>query len=192
MDEEKLLSKAARGDTAAFEALIEPHMTKVYNIAYRICQNADDAADAAQDAFLKAFGNISKFKGGAKFSTWLYRIATNAALDMVKGRGRHGAYSLDAEISGEDGEVLREIPSDAPLPQEEAERAEVRREINAALARLSDPDRSIIVLRDINGMAYRELSEILGCSEGTVKSRLSRARQKLREILSKNRELFCD
>ncbi len=192
MDEEKLLSKAARGDTAAFEALIEPHMTAVYNIAYRICRNADDAADAAQDAFLKAFGNISKFKGGAKFSTWLYRIATNSALDTVKRRGRHGAYSLDAEISGEDGDILREIPSDTPLPQEEAERSEVRREINAALGKLSADDRSIIALRDINGMSYREISEILGCSEGTVKSRLSRARQRLREILSKNRELFCD
>lgn len=190
MDEKKLCKDAANGDVASFEALIKPHQTTIFNIAYRICENRNDAEDIAQDALVKAFCSISEFKGESKFSTWLYRIATNTALDAVKRRKRHMTESLDSKIHTDDGEITLDIPSSEPSPETRAESKEIKIEVQRALNRLPEINRTIIILRDINGLAYNEIAEILGCSEGTVKSRLSRARQKLKEILLKNRELF--
>lgn len=185
MDENKLVNKAVKGDNSAFEALMEKHMGIIYNIALRMTANQDDAEDMTQEIMIKIFRSLGSFKGNSKFSTWIYRVAVNTCLDELKKKKNKKHLSLDAEISGDDGENQIEIKDDSPSPEKLAEQNELRDMVAAAVKLLSDEHRAVIVLRDIRGMSYSEIAGILGCSDGTVKSRISRARAQLKMILEK-------
>lgn len=185
VDENKLVNKAVKGDNLAFEALMEKHMGIIYNIALRMTANQDDAEDMTQEIMIKIFRSLGSFKGNSKFSTWIYRVAVNTCLDELKKKKNKKHLSLDAEISGDDGENQIEIKDDSPSPEKLAEQNELRDMVAAAVKLLSDEHRAVIVLRDIRGMSYSEIAEILGCSDGTVKSRISRARAQLKMILEK-------
>lgn len=188
--EDLLIKRAQSGDIAAFEALIEAYEQKVFHIAYRMAGNLDDAADMAQEILLKIFRNVGKFKGESKFSTWVYRVATNTCLDELKKAKRKATYSLDEEFETGEGQLGVEVADTAPTPEQRVEGQEIRDAITEAISRLSEEHRQIIILRDINGLTYEEVADILDCSLGTVKSRISRAREQLRKILSQDRELF--
>lgn len=190
-DDKKLIKKAQKGDANAFETLISRYQNVVYSVAYRYAPSAEDAADMAQEVFLKMFRNINTFKFKSKLSTWIYRVAVNTCIDLVKrNKDDVNTYSIDNVYSDEDGLGYDEIADSSPGPDEIALRGEIKNAINSAISLLNIDYRTVIILRDIQGLTYDEISEITDCSVGTVKSRISRARKNLREILSENRELF--
>ena len=158
----------------------------IYNIAYRMTGNPDDASDMTQEVMIKLFKNLDSFNQKSKFSTWVYRVATNTCLDELKKIRRKQTLSLDAEYETDDGSVSFEQEDLSPTPDEQAETNELKDIVARAITRLGEEHRAVIVLRDIKGLSYGEIAEILNCSDGTVKSRLSRARAKLKEILEKD------
>ena len=178
------VERARQGDESAFEALVNLYGKKVYNTACRICKNEADAEDVAQEVFLKVYRALPNFKGESSFSTFLYRVTVNACLDFVRRSGRAAAESLVRQDA--DGEEYEYLPADAEqTPERQSERAELRETLRRSILRLSDEHRAVILLRDVNGLSYEEIAEVLSCSVGTVKSRINRAREKLREILKK-------
>lgn len=191
-NEQLLLEKAKAGDVAAFEELIEAYQKKVFNLALRMIGNADDAADLAQEAFIRIFKAISGFKEQSSFSTWVYRITTNVCLDEIRKRKNRRVISLDEELHMDDGDIKRQVESDGPRPDEAAEREELRRIVNEAINSLPVEQRTAITLRDLNGMSYDQIAQILDCPAGTVKSRINRARQALKNVLSARRELLYE
>ncbi len=193
MDEQGLIREAKGGDLDAFNRLVIEYQTLAFNIALRVMGEPDSAADATQEAFISAYKGLKKFRGGS-FRSWLLRIVTNACYDELRRRKRRPAASLDdLEQQGEF------IPSDAGAwgkgepdrPEVEAERAELRRAIEYCLAQLPVDFRVVAVLVDIQGHDYKAASEVIGAPVGTVKSRLARARERLRECLAGRRELFA-
>ncbi len=191
-NEQLLLEKAKAGDVTAFEELIEAYQKKVFNLAMRMIGNYDDAADLAQEAFIRIFKAISGFKEQSSFSTWVYRITTNVCLDEIRKRKNKKVISLDEEIHMDDGDMKRQVESDDLRPDEAAEREEVRKIVNDAINSLPEDQKAAITLRDIHGMSYEEIAQILDCPGGTVKSRLNRARQALKNVLSAKRELLFE
>ena len=178
------MERARQGDESAFEALVNLYGKKVYNTACRICKNEADAEDVAQEVFLKVYRALPNFKGESSFSTFLYRVTVNACLDFVRRSGRAAAESLVRQDA--DGEEYEYLPADAEqTPERQSERAELRETLRRSILRLSDEHRTVILLRDVNGLSYEEIAAVLSCSVGTVKSRINRAREKLREILKK-------
>lgn len=180
-----LIEKCRQGDVASFEQLISQYQVYVYNIAYRTLGHEEDAKDASQDALIKVFKNISQFTGEAQFSTWLYRIVVNTCKDYLrKQQSRHEHTIQDEE---EASRFLESLPdSDVNLPEKQLERALVKNSIHEALEKLPIQHKSAVVLRDIQGLSYEEISVIEACSVGTVKSRINRGRKYLREILLKD------
>ena len=191
-NERLLISKAKAGDVEAFEQLIEAYQKKVYNLVLRMTGNQDDAADLAQEAFISVFRSISGFKEQSSFSTWVYRITTNVCLDEIRKRKNRKVISIDEEIHMDDGDIKRQVISEEPLPDELAEREELRSIVNAAINSLPEDQRIVLTLRDLNGLSYDEIAKILDCPGGTVKSRINRARQALRNVLSARTELLID
>jgi|LSQX01.3.fsa_nt_gb RNA polymerase sigma-70 factor (ECF subfamily) len=188
--EEQLIQKSKDGDIKAFEILIDKHQKKVYNMAYQYLGNFEDALDASQEAFLKIFKSLKSFKEESSFSTWIYRICVNVYIDELRKRKKNDSNMISSIINTEDGELELPIVDTAPLPDELLEQKEIKREIWDAINNLSSDYKTIIILRDINGLQYNEISEVLGCSLGTVKSRISRARNALKILLSDNKELL--
>jgi len=184
---EELIKKAQNNDINAFEQLISEHQTTVYNIALKIMGNPDDAADAAQEALIKVFKNIKKFKGDSKFSTWLYRIAHNVCIDEYRKRKNKSTYvtrSIDEQY--EDGEnPIMSVPDTSLTPEEQLLKNERIQMLNKAINSLSPVSRTAILLRDVRSFSYEEIAEIQKCSLGTVKSRINRARTQLKEIIMK-------
>jgi RNA polymerase sigma-70 factor (ECF subfamily) len=179
-DEAALLDRARHGDLDAFNALVDLHQRLVFNVCLRLLGNSTLAEDAAQDAFLAAFRHIAACKGES-FRPWLLRIAANACTDELRRRGRRPAISLDAPRPLEHDPL--DAPDPAPGPEAEALRSEQRRTIAAALLHLPNDQRLAVVLCDVQGLAYDEIAEATGVSLGTVKSRIARAREKLRREL---------
>lgn len=175
-----LIKKARRGDGRAFGMLIENHERFVYNIVYRITGNFEDARDISQEAFIKAFKNFSSYDESSAFSTWLYRIAVNTAIDHVRKKKRENNVSLEDYITEEKTESHKSSVEEKVISKEGVSN------IMEAVNSLDEDFKTVIVLRDIEGMEYSQISEITGCPVGTVKSRLSRARGKLRQIINKN------
>jgi RNA polymerase sigma-70 factor (ECF subfamily) len=169
-NEQHLLERSKAGDVAAFEELIEAYQKKIFNLAFRIVQNYDDAADLAQEALIRIFRSIANFREQSSFSTWIYRITTNVCHDEIRKKKNARVLSLDEEIHMEDGEMKRQIMSDDPQPDEVAEREELRRLIDDAIKSLPEDQRLVLTLRDIQGLSYEEISKILDCPGGTVKS----------------------
>lgn len=187
--ESLLIRKSIQGNMAAFEELVSIYEKKVYTIAYRMMNNHEDASDVAQEAFIKIYQKLQSFKGESTFSTWLYRIVTNTCLDELR-RRKTKVISINNPINSEYGEMEREIPDGGPTPEEIYESTEITATVQRALTRLPEEYRIAIVLKDIRGHSYEEISKILSCSLGTVKSRLSRGRNLLKEILVKEEQTF--
>ena len=184
MTEQELVRAAAGGDTEAFARLVRTYENKIYSLAFRMCGSADDASDIAQEAFLAAWRGLPSFRGDSGFATWLYRLTSNAAIDYLRRQKKQrGDMSLDDEELGLDA------VDTAPGPQDAAERTEVRSVVAAGLQELSEGHRQVLVLREIQGLSYEEIADVLEVDLGTVKSRISRARSALRKILLENGNL---
>ena len=176
--EQQWIAQARQGDQVAFEQLVHLYEKRIYALALRMCGSPEDAAEVAQEAFLAAWRGLPTFRGEAGFSTWLYRLASNAAIDHLRrAKKQRGDLSLDDEDLGLDA------VSEDPGPQDAAERQELRQAVTAALRLLSDDHRQVLVLREIQSLSYEEIAEVLELDLGTVKSRISRARSALRKIL---------
>ena len=183
-----LVEKSQSGDTVAMERLILRYQNRIYNVIMKMCGNADDAAELTQETFVKVIESIDKFKGRSSFYTWLFRIAVNLTLNHCQRNAKMATRSLDAEESGSDsqaGSVLKDFLSDdsAADPAALAQRKELCRLAMQAMLKLDEPQRAVMVLRDIEGMNYAQIADVLNIELGTVRSRLSRARGHLREIL---------
>ncbi|MBE6682309.1 MAG: sigma-70 family RNA polymerase sigma factor [Ruminococcaceae bacterium] len=184
LPEDTLLAyEAADGNDNAFETLVRKYERLVTTCVYSIVGNPDDTSDVSQETFLKVYKSLSSFKGDSEFSTWLYRIAKNTALDFVR-RRKQNTLSIDS--SGEEGEGF-ELPDNNinSSPEKKALENERKEKLYQALAALSDEHREIIILRDLNGYSYEDIADKLEIESGTVKSRISRAREALRKILLK-------
>jgi RNA polymerase sigma factor (sigma-70 family) len=189
MDEEALIASARRGDARAFNQLVLLHQGMAYNVAYRILGDPDAAADATQDAFLSAFKAMRQFRGGS-FKAWVLRIVTNACYDQLRSKRRRPADSLD-DMPVED-DRLEFLRDPAEQPDQYVERRQLSQTIQGGILRLPPEQRMVLVLSDVQGLNYQEIAEATGLSLGTVKSRLSRGRARLRDYLLQQRELLPD
>lgn len=188
MSEKELVELCRQGDRDAFNELVLQYQTKVVNISYGILGNPDDAADAAQEVFIKIYRAIERFEGKSSLSTWIYRITTNVCTDILRKKSRTSALSINAHI-GEDEKEF-DIKDDSKTPDEVATMNETQREVRAAIDSLSEDYKTVLTLYDLEGLAYDEIAQIVDCPIGTVKSRLNRARAALKKKLSQKRELF--
>ena len=180
-DEPDLIARSQDGDVQAFNLLVERYQNRLYGLSYRMLNDADAAADATQDSFLSAFRNIRRYRGGS-FVAWLLRIATNTCYDQLRARKRRPQTSLDA-FDPEVDDAPRQFTDPGEAPDERTVRDELAREIERQLQTLPDDQRLAVVLSDIQGYSYDEISTVTGWPLGTVKSRLSRGRMHLRDAL---------
>lgn len=186
-EDEQLIGRARSGDQDAFSQLLARYEKPVYHQALRMVGHAEDAADLTQEVFLKVWQALPGFQGDSAFSTWLYRLTSNACIDFLRReRRRRGALSLDDE----ERELAAQLPDPAPTPQQELERRELHHALEEGLAQLSDEHRQVLVLRELNGLSYDEIAQVLDLSPGTVKSRIARARLSLAKFLRKNGNFF--
>lgn len=181
-EERRLISTAQRGDVESFNALVRLYESRVYNLCYRMLGDGDSAADAAQDAFFSAFRNLRSFRGGS-FRSWMLRIATNTCYDALRARKRRPTTSLDTDDDDSDDSSPLQIADAGEAPDDFALRRELAGAIQQALDTLPDEQRLAVVLSDIQGLAYEEIAQVMNANLGTVKSRLSRGRARLREAL---------
>jgi RNA polymerase sigma-70 factor (ECF subfamily) len=182
-DEPQLVAAAKAGDASAFEELVNRYERKIYRVTLHITQNAADAEDAMQEAFVKAYQHLSNFQGDSRFYTWLVRIAVNESLMRLR-RRRPGQVSLDEPVEGEENLMPREIEDWGPSPEQRFERTELNSILERVIGKLEPIYRSVFVLRDVGEVSTEETAKILGISIPAVKSRLLRARLKLRELLN--------
>jgi len=189
-EEQALIQRCKDGDICAFDELVTRFQKRVYNFAYGIAGNYDDANDVAQEAFVRVFNSIATFRGDANFTTWIYRIVTNVYLDERKKAKSHRQTSLDEYIDLDENSVSRQIEDESPLPDEVAENKERNQAVRAAINSLPDYQRIIMTLYHLHDRSYEEIADVLNLPIGTVKSRLNRARQALKEKLAADPELF--
>lgn len=188
-EESRLIKAACRGDEGAYEKLVLEHQKLVYNLALKITGSRDDALDVSQDVFLKAYLNLDSFREDSRLSVWLYRLTHNACMDHMKRTRRGNVISLDQE--GDSGQEAFEVPDPSPLPSDTVERREVSRQVWEAIGKLPEDKREVLIMREISGMTYAEIASALKIEEGTVKSRLSRSRLALAEIIKKSGTFSC-
>ena len=189
MTDQELAARARAGDQDAFEQLVLDNQNKVYSLAVRLVGDREEAADLAQEAFLKAWQGLSSFQGESSFSTWIYRLTTNVCIDYLRRKKRRQevepAVSLDDEDSG------WAEPADAGQdPQRKLEEAERSRALSRGLERLPEHQRQVLVMRELSGLSYQEIGTATGLDLGTVKSRIARARLALRKILLEDGNFF--
>ena len=187
MQESELIKKAKKGDIAAFEELVRLHEKKVYTIAYKYMGNYEDAGDITQETFIKAYQVIETFRGEASFGTWVYRIAANKALDELRKRKKFQITSLEEEIELEAGSVSKEIAAEDATPEEYYLQQETGQYLQQLLNEMREEYKVVIIMREVEGRTYEEMAKALDCSLGTVKSRLSRARNHLKEKIMQDR-----
>jgi RNA polymerase sigma-70 factor (ECF subfamily) len=184
-DDHRLIAECLNGDTAAFGALVRRYQDRLYNTAYRLVGNAEDAQDVVQEAFLSAYQSLGNFKGDSLFFTWLYRIAVNTAISLK--RKQRAVLRIDGGRDG--GPAVEPLdPSDVSRPGHALEQAEQGQRVQQALSRLSPEHRAVLVLKDMEGQKYESIADALRVPIGTVRSRLHRARLELRELLEKGEE----
>lgn len=177
-DETEIIRRAKAGDPQAFSQLVERYQRRVVGVAQAVVHNPDDAVELAQETFVRAYENLAKFESRSSFSTWLYRIAANLAIDFRRREGRHTV------LRGEEAEnELDRLPSPRGNSFQETARGELNRRINDALNELTPEHRAVILLREVEGLSYDEISDALDCPRGTVMSRLHYARNRLKTIL---------
>lgn len=183
--EAMIVQRIIGGETEAFELLVLEYQKNVYNVALRLTGNAEDAADMAQEAFIKAFNSIASFKGDSRFSVWLYRIVTNVSLDFLRSRARRPVGSLSTE--NDEGETVEmEIADESLSPERLLESKLSCQAVRQGLDSLPEDYRRILLLREIQGLSYDEIAQVLELEIGTVKSRIFRARKKLCAYLIKD------
>ena len=180
MTEKELVRAAQRGDDSAFEELVRTYEKRVYHLALRMCGNVDDAYEVAQEAFLSAWKGMRFFRGDSSFSTLLYRLTSNAAIDFLRRQRRQGGSD---GVSLDDEDTFLEVADPAPSPHQQAERLELRDALARGLGALSPEHRQVLLLRELQGLTYEEIAAALELDLGTVKSRIARAREKLRKYL---------
>lgn len=185
-EEQVLVMRAQRGDQEAFRVLVERYQKLVYTLALRLVSNPHDGEDVAQEAFLSAWKGLPKFRMDAKFSTWLYRLTVNAATDLLRRRQKEQTHH-----SLEDEQQPVQVPDRTPGPEEQAQAAERRAILQRAIDSLTENHRKILLLREVNGLDYQEIGQVLELTPGTVKSRLARARRELRDKLLSSGNYFA-
>jgi len=183
--EQELIARAKAGDDEAFAQLMRDNEKRIYNLTLRMTENPEDAMDLAQEAFLNAWRGLKFFKGDSAFSTWVYRLASNACIDHLRRKKRRQDIDLPMPADEED-DSQPDIPDERFQPEQELERQELRRAVANGLEQLSDEHRQVLVMREINGLSYQEIADVLDLEAGTVKSRIARARNSLRKILLEN------
>ena len=189
MTEKDLIQKAKSGDQDAFGQLVLAHQNKVYTICVHMVTDREEAADLAQEAFLKAWRSLSTFQGESSFATWMHRLTTNVCLDYLRKQTRRQnistAVSLDDEDSG-----WTEPADHSQDPQLQLEREERKRALARALGELPEHHRQTLIMREVSGMSYQEIADAMGADLGTIKSRIARARERLRKILLRDGNFF--
>lgn len=189
MTEQELVARAKSGDQDAFERLVLDHQNKVYTLAFRMVNDREEAADLAQEAFLKAWQGLPSFQGDSSFGTWIHRLTTNVCIDFLRRQKRR--REVESVVSLDDEESAWAEPSDPDQdPQRRLERTEQSRAVARGLAALPDHHRQVLVMRELAGLSYQEIGQVLGLDLGTVKSRIARARLALRKILWTEGNLF--
>ena len=180
MTEQELIGAARQGDEGAFEELVRQYEKRVYHLALRMCGDQEDAWEIAQEAFLSVWRGLRFFRGESAFSTWVYRLTSNAAIDYLRRQNRQKALE---GVSLDDQETLTEPQDHSPSPQQQAELGELRENLQEGLMALSAEHRQVLLLRELQGLSYEEIGRELDLDLGTVKSRIARGREKLRKIL---------
>lgn len=188
MDEVRVIQEAQKGSVAAFNQLVMAYQGLAYNVAYRVIGNQEAAADACQDAFLKAYRALKQYQGGS-FKSWLLRIVTNVCYDQIRYKNRRPTASLEDMTEDSDEHNAYLVSQDEP-PEALALREELGDLIQLGIAQLPEDQRVVLVLNDVQGFSYQEIAEIIDQPLGTVKSRLSRARRRLRDFLLEQKELL--
>lgn len=189
MDEKKLIKKAVKGDLQAFDTLIREYEVRVYNIALKMVKNEDDAKDVAQEALIKVYRKLKDFNFNSTFSTWIYRITMNTSLDFLRKKKRELDRVMSNKDEGDQVELISKVHVTQDTPEQEIVKQEQVQALRQGLDALNTEHKTVILLRDIEGLSYKEIADILETTEGTVKSRLNRGRRKLKSILS-TMELF--
>lgn len=177
VSEKKIIEKVLGGDANAFEELVLRYEKTVYNLALRMVGDRDDAFDMTQEAFIKAYGSLSSFRGDSKFSVWIYRITTNVCLDFLRSKSRKQQVSLT--VSDDDEDAQLDIPDPKADPEQQLMKKISMQSVEEGLKTLPDKQRQILVMRELGGMSYAEIGKALSIEEGTVKSRIFRARKRL-------------
>ena len=185
MNEKELILLMQQGDESAFETLVRLYEKKVYTLCRRMCGSDEDAQEAAQDAFLSLWRSAKSFRGDASLSTWFYRLATNACIDLLRRNKRGGE-----RVSLDDEETTLKLVDESPLPEQALERKETQRLIEEGLAALPEEYRAILLLREAEGLSYAEIADAMHMELGTVKSRISRGRVLLRNYLTASGNFF--
>ncbi len=189
LEEKDLIQRAKNGDQDAFGQLVLAHQNKIYTLCVHMVTDREEAADLAQEAFLKAWRSLTSFQGESSFATWMHRLTTNVCLDYLRKQSRRQnistAVSLDDEDSG-----WTEPADHSQDPQEQLERAEQKRLLAKALEELPEHHRRMLVMREVSGMSYQEIADALEVDLGTIKSRIARARERLRKILVQDGNFF--
>ncbi len=187
-EDDNLVSRTRAGDLGAFELLVNKHQKRMLNVAFRMIGDYDEACEAVQDAFISAFKNIKNFRGEAKFTTWLTAITVNHSrnrLNQMRSRSGHEAFSLDDPVQMEGGEMTADPPSKEPSALDLLEKHYVQGRVQDCIKALEPEYREVIILRDLQDFSYEEIGGVLKMREGTVKSRLFRAREAIKDCLKK-------
>lgn len=182
-DETELVNELQAGSEAAFDCLVTHYHAPVYNLILSMLGDVSDAADGTQEVFLKAFRGIRGFRQGSSLKTWLYRIAIREALNHRRWFKRHSQKNISIDAEPEEGRAAIEVEDVSATPFERLAAIEIQRAVQGALQQVPEVFRSAVILRDLEGMSYEEVAEVLDCSVGTVKSRILRGRRALREVL---------
>ena len=180
-EESRIIRAVLDGDTNQFEHLIRAYEKQIYTLCLRTLGDRQDAMDASQEAFFRAYKALASFRGDSKFSVWLYRLASNVCLDMLRKRSRSQTVSLT-----EEEDAVLDIPDERFCPQTELEKKQLRQTVRRGLLHLDPEFRQVLILREISGLSYEEIARVTGLEPGTVKSRIFRARKKLAAILMRD------
>jgi RNA polymerase sigma-70 factor (ECF subfamily) len=189
-DEKALIARCKAGDKTAFDDLIRRYERRIYNFAYRLCGNHEEAGDIAADTFVRVYTSLANFRGESSFLTWLFRVITNIYLDERKRQRARPKQSLDELIELDENSLVRQIEDRSPTPEERLEATERTEILQRAILQLPEFQRVMVVLYHTENRSYEEIAELLDLPIGTVKSRLNRARLTLRQILEPDREHF--
>lgn len=189
MTEQELVTRAKQGDQSAFEQLVRDNEKRIYNLTLRMVSDPEDALDLSQEAFLNAWKGLASFKGDSAFSTWLYRLASNACLDFLRSKKRR-QDTTGSPLSLDDEDAPPPPSDDSSRPDLQLERKERSQALHRGLDALPPHHRQILVMRELSGLSYQEISQVLDLDLGTVKSRLTRARTALKKILSEDGNFF--